>query len=110
MDSLARISSVLTAPILPAIIISAHKERGKTVPTMVDQLKKLRVLLAKIGLMPLSMKRSKMDRRVQGERRTRSCDGFLVTEGADRRFEPERRRFIDRRAGKMDFRDLDGLI
>ncbi len=67
----------------------------------------LRIFLGKTGLLPRFMERSNKDRRVLKDRRVRSCDQFLITEGADRRFQPDRRNRIERRAGTLTIEDLD---
>lgn len=67
---------------------------------------RLRLFLGKTGLLPRFMERSGSDRRVLGDRRDRSCDQYLITEGADRRFQPERRNHTERRAGTLDMEDF----
>ena len=67
---------------------------------------RLRLFLGKTGLLPRFMERSGRDRRVLEDRRVRSSDQYLITEGADRRFQPERRRHAERRAGSLDMEEL----
>ncbi|MFA6008977.1 MAG: hypothetical protein WC799_03260 [Desulfobacteraceae bacterium] len=67
----------------------------------------LRVFLGKTGLLPSFTGRSSADRRVLKDRRTRSNNEYLITEGADRRFQPDRRNRIERRAGTLTIEDLD---
>ncbi len=67
----------------------------------------LRAFLGKTGLLPRFMERSATDRRVLKDRRTRSSNAYLLTEGADRRFQPDRRSHIERRAGGLSMDDLD---
>ena len=67
---------------------------------------RLRLFLGKAGLLPRFMERSGRDRRVLEDRRVRSSDQYLITEGADRRFQPERRSRTERRAGTLDMEDF----
>lgn len=68
--------------------------------------RKIRAFLGKAGLLPLSMRRTLPDRRIQGERRVQALHDYLATQGADRRFAPDRRSPVERRAGQLDFGDL----
>jgi hypothetical protein len=70
-------------------------------------LSSLRVFLGKAGILPRFTGRSSADRRVLKDRRTRSNNEYLITEGADRRFQPDRRNRIERRAGTLTIEDLD---
>ncbi len=67
---------------------------------------RFRLFLGKTGLLPRFMERSGRDRRVLEDRRVRSSDQYLITEGADRRFQPERRSHTERRAGTLDMEEL----
>jgi|GEM_PF-3525485 len=67
----------------------------------------LRVFLGKTGLLPRFMERASADRRVLKDRRIRSNNQYLITEGADRRFQPDRRSRIERRAGTLTMEELD---
>jgi hypothetical protein len=67
---------------------------------------RLRFFLGKTGLLPRFMKRSNTDRRVLKDRRIRSSNEYLITEGADRRFQPDRRSHTERRAGSLTMDDL----
>ncbi|GAB6095761.1 hypothetical protein JCM14469_20140 [Desulfatiferula olefinivorans] len=67
----------------------------------------IRAFLGKAGLLPPSMRRSGIERRTRGERRGRQQHEYLISQGANRRFAPDRRRQIDRRAGDVTF-DLPG--
>lgn len=67
---------------------------------------RFRLFLGKTGLLPRFMERSGRDRRVLEDRRVRSNDQYLITEGADRRFQPERRSHTERRAGTLDMEDF----
>jgi hypothetical protein len=69
-----------------------------------------RVFLGKTGLLPRFLERSGTDRRVTKDRRVRSRNEYLLTEGADRRFQPDRRRNIERRAGNLKMDDIDFKI
>lgn len=78
--------------------------------TLIDFFKPLspfRAFLGKTGLLPRFMERSSADRRVLKDRRTRSSNEYLITEGANRRFQPDRRSRIERRAGTLTMEDLD---
>lgn len=71
------------------------------------QFSPLRVFLGKTGLLPRFMERSVTDRRILKDRRTRSSNAYLITEGADRRYQPDRRSHIERRAGGLSMDDFD---
>jgi hypothetical protein len=70
---------------------------------MIESRWNIRAFLGKVGLLPPSMRRTGVKRRVQGERRVRQQYEYLISQGADRRFAPDRRRRIDRRACDVTF-------
>ncbi|MBU1172773.1 MAG: hypothetical protein KKD44_24710 [Proteobacteria bacterium] len=72
--------------------------------------RKIRSFLGKNRLLPTSMRRASPDRRIQGERRIRALHEYLAIKGADRRFEPDRRNHIERRAYGFDFESPDDVL
>ena len=72
-----------------------------------NPLGRFRAFLGKTGLLPPFMGRSETDRRAFKDRRVGPSNDYLINEGADRRFEPDRRRNIERRAGSLSIEDLD---
>lgn len=70
---------------------------------------KIRSFLLRSGFLPMSMRRSNPDRRVQGDRRIHTIHNYLAVKGADRRFEPDRRSHIERRVSGFDFESPNGF-